>query len=143
MERLSGLVKSTGRETPAQKNKRDRIITYLNDRLEEVGGEGVVRSIVLLNKKNGAICCYEHQIKNDSLFVRLNLGIGVNSIKYRPTHELRIEQCHQGIFVRLNKFENCDKGYWVVLLNISITEDEIDWGKTIPFSPPAKSWKRT
>ena len=136
---LSKLAKSNSQETTRQEKKRNDILTYLNERLAETGMLGKVASIVRLDKKD-SVCCYEHQINDNTLFIRLNASIEVNSIRYRPTHEMRTEDCYEGVLVRLRNFENCSKGLWVALINIPAPDGK--WGDTIPFSPPAKKQKR-
>lgn len=142
LKKLLRVTRIANQETPAQREKREKIMAYLDEKLKEAGINGIVSSIIRLNQKSKAICCYGHQIKADALFVRLNPSIGINATKYPPTHDLQIDQCHSGFFVPLSKFENCDRKSWVALINIPLSDEELNEAEIIPFSPSVHGWNR-
>jgi hypothetical protein len=141
LKKLLRVTRIANQETPTQREKREKIMAYLNEKLKEARINGVVISIVCLDQKSKAICCYGHQISADALFVWLNPSIGINATKYPPIHYLQIDHCRSGFFVPLSKFENYDKKNWVALINIPLSDEELS--EAIPFSPSSHpTWTR-
>ncbi len=111
------------KSTLAQQVKWRRIRGYLNDQLHGKEQVGEVVSIVTANRNRKRICCYGQIIRDERLFIQLNLQIGT-VIAYPHRHQAT--SWKKGYFVRLNELEPRNEDRWVALINIAIASVSLE-----------------
>ena len=111
------------RDTPANKEKRRRIMADLNDHLKRLDLIGEIVSVVTYQRTKNVIRCFGRYIPSRKLFAILNLNTNTG-VRHQKLSQLTSLQA--GHFVQLEGFEP----HWVAL--IGIPANDLD-GKAIPF----------
>lgn len=115
------------RDTPANKEKRRRIMADLNGQLKQLDLIGEVVSIVTYQQTRNTVRCYGHYIPSQRLFAVLNLNTNTR-VRYPRLSQLA--NWREGHFVQLEEFEPRYEDRWVALIRVTVNDLE---GKAIPF----------